>query len=346
MTFCNASAPGSAAALFTRGQVGAVGASSDFSDTTTSNPCEDLFRSRPSDFFAKISRDIANTRRIKLRPEQQTFLSAIYSAINAGYRRLVGQAPTGYGKTITAAAIILDVLAKGKRPTFIVDSITLIDQTVERLTENGIPRDLIGVIQADHPMTDPDCPVQVCSVQTLQRRNSHQTDVVIIDEVHCWHRFYDTLMKLPEHANTVFIGLSATPWRKGLGRRFQKLIIAATTRELIDLKRLSDFRVFAPSSPDLKGIKVIAGDYHEGQLSKAMSKPTLVADVVTTWLEPAEGRATICFAVDRAHAKHLQEKFQEAGVVAGYIDSFTDRLERARIRKPFHDGVRSYSATG
>ena len=34
----------------------------------------------------------------------------------------------------------------------------------------------------------------------------------------------------------------------------------------------------------------------------------LVADVVTTWLERAAGRPTLCFAVDRAHAKDLQQQ--------------------------------------
>jgi hypothetical protein len=34
-----------------------------------------------------------------------------------------------------------------------------------------------------------------------------------------------------------------------------------------------------------------------------MDKSALVADVVDTWLERAQGRPTLCFAVDRVHAK-------------------------------------------
>jgi DNA repair protein RadD len=48
-----------------------------------------------------------------------------------------------------------------------------------------------------------------------------------------------------------------------------------------------------------------------------MQKPQLVADAVTTWIEKAEGRPTLCFAVDRAHAKHLQQQFEAAGIAAG-----------------------------
>jgi superfamily II DNA or RNA helicase len=60
--------------------------------------------------------------------------------------------------------------------------------------------------------------------------------------------------------------------------------------------------------------------------------------VVTTWLERAEGRPTLCFAVDRAHAKHLQKQFLEAEVPAEYIDCYTDAAERNGIAKRFHDG--------
>ena len=83
------------------------------------------------------------------------------------------------------------------------------------------------------------------------------------------------------------IGLSATPWTRGLGRYFDKLIIGATTTTLIDSGYLSKFRVFAPASPDLTGVRTVAGDFREDDLAKAMDKTALVADVVDTWLDRA-----------------------------------------------------------
>src|SRR4029453_17426978 len=50
------------------------------------------------------------------------------------------------------------------------------------------------------------------------------------------------------------IGLSATPWTKGLGAFYEQLIIAATTQDLIDQGYLSNFKVFAPSHPDLSAV--------------------------------------------------------------------------------------------
>jgi DNA repair protein RadD len=107
----------------------------------------------------------------------------------------------------------------------------------------------------------------------------------------------------------------------GPRRYFDDLIIAATTQDLITAGYLSPFRVFAPSHPDLTQVRTVAGDYHEGDLSSVMNDSTLVADVVDTWLRRAQNRSTFCFAVDRAHAKHPQEKFVEAGVSTGYIDA-------------------------
>jgi DNA repair protein RadD len=88
----------------------------------------------------------------------------------------------------------------------------------------------------------------------------------------------------------------------------------------------------------LTGVRTVAGDYHEGDLSGVMNDNPLVADVVDTWLRRAQNRPTFCFAVDRAHAKHLQAKFAEAGVSTGYIDAYTPINERTEIKRQFHSG--------
>jgi DNA repair protein RadD len=271
-----------------------------------------------------------------LRPHQIRTLEQIDEAIAAGYTRIIVQAPTGYGKTIVGAHRLRLLQDSGRRGLFTVRALSLIDQTIEKLYAEGV-RD-VGVIQANHLMTDYARPIQVASVQTLQRREVPDADEIILDEVHRWYRFYPKLLNDPRFADVPIIGLTATPWTKGLGKYFQKLIIGATTQELINSGYLSPFRPFAPASPDLTGVRTLAGDYHEGDLGKAMNKVVLVADVVTTWIERAVGRPTLCFAVDRAHAKALQEKFFAAGVCAEYIDCYTEAPERNAIARRFHAG--------
>lgn len=272
----------------------------------------------------------------ELFPHQVRAIEMLRASLGSGKCRPVLQAPTGFGKTMLAAAIVEGALAKRKRVIFTVPALSLVDQTVRAFWEEGV-RD-VGVIQGNHTMTDWSRPIQVASVQTLMRREVPQADVVVIDECHRWFDFYGRWMTEEAWRNIPFIGLSATPWTRGLGRYYDDLIIAATTKDLIDAEYLSLFRVFAPSHPDLSTVRTLAGDYHEGDLSGVMNDNPLVADVVDTWISRAEGRSTFCFAVDRAHAKHLQEKFTAAGISTGYIDANTPLSERDEIQRKFHNG--------
>jgi superfamily II DNA or RNA helicase len=269
---------------------------------------------------------------------QQNALVALRQSIGHGVKRIVLQAPTGAGKTLLSAAIVEGAQKKGNRMAFVVSSISLIDQTVEAFYSEGI-RD-IGVIQANHELTSWDKPVQVCSVQTLRRRGAYpEAQIVVIDECHVLHDFHKKWLLEPGWKDVPFIGLSATPWTKGLGKYFDSLLIAATTRELIDKGLLSKFRVFATGHPDLRDVKIVAGDYHEGELSDAMQAGTLTADIVRTWQEKWGKDKTLVFGVDCAHAKALQERFISAGVKAAYQDARTPDDERRAIRKGFHDGA-------
>ena len=85
-----------------------------------------------------------------------------------------------------------------------------------------------------------------------------------------------------------FIGLSATPWSRGLGKYYDDVLIAATTKDLIEQGYLSKFKVFAPSEPNLEGVRTVAGDFHESELAEAVDKPALVGDVIQTWLDRGE----------------------------------------------------------
>ncbi len=271
-----------------------------------------------------------------LRPHQANAISLLRQSLGQGKRRPVLQAPTGFGKTLLAAAIIDMALQKSKRVLFTVPAISLVDQTVNEFFAEGLTD--IGVMQGRHEMTDWSKPVQVASIQTLMRRTIPRADLVINDECHRWFDFVGKWMADPAWSAVPFIGLSASPWTRGLGKYYDDLLIAATTADLIRGGYLAPFRVFAPSKPDLSQVRTVAGDYHEGDLGDAMDQVPLVADAIDNWLAHGEGRPTLCFAVNRAHAKHLQERFLAAGVPCGYVDAYTDRDERDDIARQFRRG--------
>lgn len=270
-----------------------------------------------------------------LRSHQTKALGHLKASIRSGKRRPLVCLPTGAGKTLTAAHIVAGARAKGNRVVFVVPALALIDQTVQAFAAEGIFD--VGVIQADHPLTDASQPVQVASVQTLARRQLPDTDMVIVDEAH--QAFKIIFQWMAKRPNLLFVGLSATPWTRGLGKHYDDLIVAATTQELIDAGYLSPFRVFAPSHPDLSGVRTVAGDYREDDLAEAMSNGAIMADVVSTWLKLGEGRPTLCFAVNRAHAKAMQKQFEKAGVCTGYVDAYTDKFERDAVKEAFEAGA-------
>lgn len=259
-----------------------------------------------------------------LRPHQERGITLLKRSLLAGSSRVVLEMPTGAGKTRLAAEIIKGALAKGNRVAFVVPAISLIDQSVEAFIAEGIHE--IGVMQGNHEMTRYDMPVQVCSVQTLAKRGVPEVEVVIVDE--CHNQFDVVRQWMRDCPKIRFLGLSATPWAVGMATDWQDLVRPVSMQELMDLGFLSPFRVFAPSHPDLSGVKTKAGDYDKDQLSDVMSESILVADIVETWLKLANWQPTLVFAVDRAHAAKLQAEFQRAGVPMGYCDAKVDRIER------------------
>jgi superfamily II DNA or RNA helicase len=192
----------------------------------------------------------------------------------------------------------------------------LVEQTVLAFRSAGIGH--IGVIQGQHHLTDPYpwAPVQLCSEQTLSRREIPKFDLIFVDECHLQFRKILKWIDDPALAANPVIGLSARPWSKGLGKHYRRLINPTSIRELIERRILCPFVVFAPPGPDLSGVRAVAGDYHEGDLSQACDKAQLIANIVTTWQLRGENRPTILFGIDRNHAKHLHERFSEAGFPA------------------------------
>src|SRR5258708_26988107 len=102
----------------------------------------------------------------QLRPCQETRLGRVVERIAAGLRRLLVVLPTGGGKTVFAARLILDTVLAGGSVLFLAHRRELIQQASAKLHAVGVDH---GLIQAGFP-TRPAERVQVGSVQTLHAR--------------------------------------------------------------------------------------------------------------------------------------------------------------------------------
>jgi superfamily II DNA or RNA helicase len=271
-----------------------------------------------------------------LREYQSFAIDSLREAIREGKRPVLA-APCGAGKTLLAATIFSMARAKNKRVCFVVPYLSLLSQTYRAFIEAGMSEEEISVIQGSNPLQDWSREIQIASVCTLARRPKlPQADIVIFDEVHINSKVYERWMVTSP--DTVFIGLSATPFTKGMDKLWNKLINVSTISKLIEEGYLSPFKYFAPAQPDLSGIKIIRGDYQVDQLADRMSNKELVADVVTTWIKRGEWRPTICFAVNRKHAKELEAQFELANIPAAYVDAFTDVKEREELLEKLKRG--------
>ncbi|MDA3833730.1 MAG: DEAD/DEAH box helicase [Spirochaetales bacterium] len=271
---------------------------------------------------------------IKLRDYQSSAIDKVRQSMREGNKHVGIMLATGGGKTVIAAQIIKSAIAKKVKCLFIVDRIDLFNQTSDSFDDYGIEH---GIIQGDHWMIRPEAMVQICSIQTLANRRIPDAGLVIVDE---FHSIYSAQLKLMKSWNNIpMIGLSATPFTKGLGIHWDSLVVGATSKQLIDLGYLSDFIAYAPTKLDLSRIKTVAGDFNQKELAKKVNTKIIIGDVVSTWLARGEFRKTICFAVDIAHSKAIVDEFNCNGVKAEHIDAYTDSDDRQEKIAKFRKGA-------
>lgn len=270
----------------------------------------------------------------ELRPYQEEALTELRKLISEGVLRVCMVAPTGSGKTVIAAAIIDMARKLNKRILFVAHRIELINQTAKQLARFGVTD--IGIIRSQDQRTDESAPVQIASIDTLRNRVLPASDIIFIDE--CHRSMAESYLRLfNELPNSLHVGLTATPFRtdnQGLGEIYKGLVVCAKPSQLIEDKFIVSPRIFcAPELPDLSEVEVVYGthDYHNLNLSNAMSTPKIVGNMVEEWKKHAKGRRTVVFAVNVDHSKKIVEEFRNAGVSAAHLDGSTSLSERETI---------------
>ena len=249
---------------------------------------------------------------LKLRGYQDETLDALRAGFAAGHNVQILYSPTGGGKTEMAIALLEAAKKKGNRAAMILDRIILTDQTSQRLDKYKIEH---GVLMSGHWRYRPYEHIQVCSAQTIEKRGSFPgLSLMIVDECHA--KRAQTIEFIKNNPDIKVIGLSATPFTKGLGDTYTNVVSTVTTKQLVDQKVLAPLRVFIAKEIDMTGVKKVAGEWSSKESEKRGMQIT--GDIVSEWIKKTHeiyGKPvkTIVFCAGVAHGADLAKKFAEEG---------------------------------
>jgi superfamily II DNA or RNA helicase len=249
---------------------------------------------------------------LSLRDYQLQAIEMLRQGFAAGHRAQILYLGTGGGKTETSIAMLEAARKKGSRAAIILDRIVLCDQTSKRLDRYSIDH---GVLQSGHWRYRPHEHIQVCSAQTIEKRGSFPgLTLLVVDECHAKRK--QTIEFIKNNPHIKVVGLSASPFTKGLGDVYTNVVSPITTKQLVDGGSLVPLRVFIAKEIDMTGAKKVAGEWSEAEASKRGMQIT--GDVVTEWIKKTHDifgkpEKTIVFCSGVAHGTDLVRKFADQG---------------------------------
>ena len=278
---------------------------------------------------------------ITLFQDQSDQIDRVAESMRKGNKRVLMQAATGAGKTIMSTEILRRAINKGSRTWFIVPRKSLLKQTSETYKSFGIPHSFV----ASGYQYDPNIGNHICSMQTLPRRlgGLRAPDIAIIDETHYGGAHLDKIITWLTAAGCWIVGLSATPKKHngdGLDKWYDDLVLGVPMAELINSGRLSAYKVFAPSTPDLSAVKITAGDYNKKQLNEWMHDhgDVLIGDAVKTYKDKAMGKIGLTFCTSIEESMRVAKAYNDAGVPACHLDGTVSKESREFVINKLADG--------
>lgn len=306
-----------------------------------------------------IAKNILNLKSLKepvLYKHQGKLVKKIQNAFR-GNMHVLGQSPTGSGKTYMFSYIASRVVKKGKKVMIITDRTKLLLQaggTIEKFGMNPY------YIKAGVKFIDKTKNVFIASSQTLRNRlkNSlwanfikNDVDLIVIDEAHVQE--FNHLFDIEWMAEKFVLGFTATPKRSGrmvqLGEQYDIMIEGEPIKKLIKKGMLLNCDIYDLGSPDLSKVKVNSqkGDFSESSLFKSYDNAKLYKGIVKNYRKYTDGQKMIVFCCNVEHAIKTAKKLNESGISAKFICSkLTQPKEPAKWTKArevsFKEKFKSY----
>ncbi len=302
-----------------------------------------------------------------LRPYQSKIINDIHCEWSRGSENVLAVLPTGAGKTICFSDVIRN--HKGASCA-IAHRQELVSQISLALARNGVRHRIIGpnkliriivnlhMVEVGKSWYDPQSQCAVAGVDTLKNRGEQlaawlpTVGLIVQDEAHhvlAKNKWGKACGMFP-NARGLFV--TATPTRAdgaGLGRHHDGLadsmVVGPTMRDLINMKYLTEYRIFAPPSDlDLSNARIskVTGDYNDNDVKNAVSGSSLIksnkskitGDVVGVYIEKFKGKLSVVFVPSVADAEELEGQFIANGIPAKSLNGNTpDDIRAGAIRK-------------
>lgn len=263
-----------------------------------------------------------------LHKDQQGIVNSVMN--NLDKNNLV-VSPCGSGKTVIIGRIVKNLLNRNKNVIVIVPSTEVKEQMSKTLAKFGAYAEIETSIKFNNLGSSLD-----------------PMDYIIIDEAHHSEaaNYKELFSRFPRAKR---IGFTATPTRldkKELSNSFNNLIEGLTVRELINEKRLSPFKYYAPNLhntiPSIEDFNTENNYYlynlKKPSLSNTQYRGRMFGDVIKTYLSLANGKQTILFAKSIDDSKDFAYNFRLNGIPAAHVDGTTYKEERDRIIRDFRKG--------
>jgi len=240
------------------------------------------------------------------------------------------QLSTGGGKTVIMGEIVRRCVLKNYPVLILAHREELLTQPQDKFFHQfGI---YSGIIQGGRPK-QLSLPVQIASVATfvgmVRKGFQKQFKVIIVDEAH--HCEAETYIEIIEaYPGAKLIGLTATPYRldgTGFTERFKSLVQVITVKELESQGFLIPADMFV-NKMDTSGLKVKKGEYDAAQVGAMLSEYQVLADMVQSWRDHANGKKTICFASTIEQSNLIVEYFNTCGIPSAHVDGSSKNREQ------------------
>ena len=280
-------------------------------------------------------------------------IEAVQEVLKAwsSFKRVCVQSPTGSGKSLIIAALILDFACRGEPILLVAHKVELIRQLQDHVKHwTGLEAGIIANKSVFKP--NPSALIQVASIQALARKRPHNlpsASLVVIDEAH--HSSAPSYGRLFSHYESSYIlGVTATPTRlDGKGLRFlhngiggfEVLVKGMGVRELIERGYLAEYRVYQSQTildPRSAGVHSRCGDYVQQELETLALNNLTPEEIVDTYVEVAPNKRAIVYPVSVELSQIYAQSFNERGIAAAHLDCFTSAKKRKRIIDSFRSG--------